>query len=260
MNYETILYSIEEKICTITLNRAEKRNSFNPQLVADLKSAFKSAEDEASVKVILLKAEGEVFSAGADLAYLQSLQNNSYDENLADSQSLMELYKLIYTLSKPVIAQIEGAAIAGGCGLAAVCDFAIAVHEAQFGYTEVRIGFVPAIVMVFLLRKISERNAKELLLTGKLISALKAKEIGLINEVVPKKIIAETVLNFAKEIILHTSRASLKSTKQMIAAVQEMTLDEALNHACEINALARSTDDCKNGIQAFLDKKKPVWE
>lgn len=260
MNYETIIYTVEEKIGTITLNRSEKRNSFNPQLVADLKSALQAADDDPMVKVIILKALGDVFSAGADLAYLQTLQNNSYEENLADSQNLMELYKLIYTLSKPVIAQIEGAAIAGGCGLAAICDFSIAVHEAQFGYTEVRIGFIPAIVMVFLLRKISERNAKELLLTGKLIPAIKAKEMGLINEVVPKRVIDETVKNLAKEIIENASRASLRSTKQMIAAVQEMNLEEALNYACEMNALARSTDDCKNGIQSFLEKKKPVWD
>ncbi len=260
MPYETIIYSVQDKICTITLNRAEKRNSFNPQLVADLKSAFTSADGDGLVKVVILKAEGEVFSAGADLAYLQSIQENSYDENLADSQSLMELYKLIYTLSKPVIAQIEGAAIAGGCGLAAICDFSVAVHEAQFGYTEVRIGFIPAIVMVFLLRKISERSAKELLLTGKLIPALKAKEMGLINEVVPKRVIDETVKNLAKELIENTSRASLKSTKQMIAAVQEMDLDAALQYACEMNALARATDDCKYGIRSFVDKKKPIWE
>ncbi|MBC8046851.1 MAG: enoyl-CoA hydratase/isomerase family protein, partial [Fimbriimonadaceae bacterium] len=198
---ETVKYSTENKNCTITLNRPEKRNAFNAQLVNDLKAAFTDAERDDAIKVIILKGEGKVFSAGADLSYLQSLQNNSYEENITDSKNLMELYKQIYTLSKPVIAQIEGHAIAGGCGLAIVCDFSYSVPEAQFGYTEVKIGFIPAIVMVFLLRKINERNAKELLLTGKLVDAANAKELGLINEVVDADKINAHVLNVANELI-----------------------------------------------------------
>ncbi len=260
MTYESIRYLVEQKICSITLNRPEKRNAFNAELVDELKKAFTDAENDLAVKVIVLKAEGDIFSAGADLSYLQTMQNNSHDENLIDSNSLMALYRQIYTLSKPVIAQIQGHAIAGGCGLAAICDFSISIHEAQFGYTEVRIGFVPAIVMVFLLRKIGERNAKELLLTGKLINAVKAKEWGLINDVVAKKDLELSVKNLCKDLIEHTSRESLKATKQMIAAVQEMTLENALNYAAEINAKARGTDDCKYGIQSFLEKKKPEWE
>ncbi len=260
MQFNTIIYTIENKVGSITLNRPEKRNAFNAELVSELKQAFTDADNNAAVKVVVLKGKGEVFSAGADLAYLQSLQKNTYDENLADSSSLMELYKQIYTLSKPVIAQIEGHAIAGGCGLAAICDFSFAVDEAKFGYTEVKIGFVPAIVMVFLLRKIGERNAKDLLLTGKLISAAQAQDLGLINAVVGIENIQSVVDDLCKELIQQTSRASLKATKQMIAAVQEMDLDAALNYAAEMNAKARATDDCKHGIQSFIDKKKPEWD
>jgi methylglutaconyl-CoA hydratase len=260
MTYNTIIYTSANKICTITLNRPEKRNAFNAELVAELKQAFAAAEHDSEVKVIVLKGNGEVFSAGADLAYLQSLQKNNFQENLDDSASLMELYKQIYTLSKPVIAQIEGHAIAGGCGLASVCDFAYAVDEAKFGYTEVRIGFVPAIVMVFLLRKINERNAKELLLTGKLISAQEAKHFGLINDVVGSEMMQETIDTICADLINNASRASLKATKQMIAAVQEMRLEEALFYAAEVNAKARATADCKHGIQSFLDKQKPNWD
>ncbi len=258
--YETILYNTDTKICSIRLNRPDKRNAFNAQLVNELKAAIISADNDEEIKIIILKGEGEVFSAGADLAYLQSLQNNTYEENLADSKNLMELYHLIYTLSKPVIAQVEGHAIAGGCGLVTVCDFAFAVPEAQFGYTEVKIGFVPAIVMIFLLRKINERSAKELLLSGKLINATQALVAGLINAVVGKENINQHVMDFANNLITNCSRESLKATKQMIAAVQEMKLEDALNYAAEVNAKARSTEDCKYGIETFLAKKRPLWQ
>ncbi len=258
--FETILYSVNNKICTISLNRPDKRNAFNSQLVAELTTAFEDADQDEKVKVIILKGEGVIFSAGADLAYLQSLQSYTYDENLEDSNNLMRLFKFIYTMSKPVIAQIEGHAIAGGCGLATICDFAFAIPEAQFGYTEVKIGFVPAIVMVFLLRKISEKNAKELLLTGKLIEAKRAKEMGLINNVISSNVIQQHVLNIANDLISNCSRESLKSTKQMIAAVQELSLDNAFNMAAEINAKARTTEDCRKGIAAFLDKRKTEWD
>jgi methylglutaconyl-CoA hydratase len=260
MSYTTITYTINEKVAVISLNRPEKRNAFNATLVAELKQAFTEADADTAVKVIVLKGNGEVFSAGADLGYLQSLQSNTYQENLDDSTSLMQLYKQIYTLSKPVIAQIEGHAIAGGCGLATVCDFSFAVDEAKFGYTEVKIGFIPAIVMVFLLRKIGERYAKELLLTGKLISAAEAKYMGLINDVVGVENMQSTIDQLCKELIEQTSRASVQATKQMIAAVQEMDLNNALNYAAEMNAKARATDDCKHGIASFLNKQKPEWK
>ena len=260
MSYTTITYTINEKVAVIALNRPEKRNAFNATLVTELKQAFTEADADTAVKVIVLKGNGEVFSAGADLGYLQSLQSNTYQENLDDSTSLMQLYKQIYTLSKPVIAQIEGHAIAGGCGLATVCDFSFAVDEAKFGYTEVKIGFIPAIVMVFLLRKIGERYAKELLLTGKLISAAEAKYMGLINDVVGVENMQSTIDQLCKELIEQTSRASVQATKQMIAAVQEMDLNNALNYAAEMNAKARATDDCKHGIASFLNKQKPEWK
>lgn len=258
--YQSILFSVADKKCTITINRPEKRNAFNAILVNELKEAFQSAEQNDAVKVIILTGAGEVFSAGADLAYLQSLQKNTYDENLQDSKNLTELYKQIYTLSKPVIARINGHAIAGGCGLATVCDFAISVADAQFGYTEVKIGFVPAIVMVFLLRKISETHAKELLLSGKLISAETALQYNLINQVVSAQQLDASINALANTLIENTSRAALSSTKQMIAQVQELSLDAAMQLAAETNAKARSTEDCKYGIESFLEKKKPEWD
>ncbi|HNV98045.1 MAG TPA: enoyl-CoA hydratase-related protein [Chitinophagales bacterium] len=260
MSFHTLLYTVQGKRVDIVLNRPEKRNAFNATLVAELREAFALAESDDRVRVIVLRAEGQVFSAGADLGYLQSLQQNSFDENLADSRFLMGLYKQMYTLSKPIIAQIEGHAIAGGCGLATVCDFSFAVPEAQFGYTEVKIGFIPAIVMVFLLRKISERNARQLLLTGSLVSAETAKELGLINDVIDKAYINDKVNALCQDLIEQTSRVSLTSTKRMIAEIQEMSLDDALEHAAKKNAEARATEDCQHGIASFLEKKKPEWK
>jgi methylglutaconyl-CoA hydratase len=254
-----ITYEVSNRIGTITLARPEKRNALNDKVVTELIEAFIKAENDKAVKVILLKAQGEVFSAGADLEYLQQLQKNSFDENLADSKHLAELFNKIYTLKKVVIAQVEGAAIAGGCGLATVCDFTFATPESQFGYTEVKIGFIPAIVMVFLLRKIGVTRSKELLLTGKLVDATYAKSISLINDVYEKNVIEANVLKFATELCSSASASSLESTKKMIAQVQHLSLDEALDYAAKLNAEARSTEDCKKGINAFLNKEKISW-
>ena len=252
-------YEVQDRIGFITLNRPEKRNALNAQVVTDLKEAFTRAEKDNDAKVIVLQATGSAFCAGADLAYLEELQKNSFDENLADSNHLKELFLQIYTLSKVVIAKVHGHAIAGGCGLALVCDFSFTVPEAMFGYTEVRIGFVPAIVKVFLLRKIGEGRAKDLLLTGQTISAKKAHQIGLVNKLVEQNSLNEEVSAFAKMLIDKNSGQSMGMTKQMIAAVQSMTLEEGLNYAAEMNAKARGTSDCKKGISSFLNKEKPTW-
>lgn len=252
-------YAVKDRICTITLNRPDKRNALNEKVVSELKQAFAQAANDANAKVIVLAAKGSAFCAGADLAYLQQLQQNTYDENLADSNHLKELFRQIYTHPKVVIAKIQGHAIAGGCGLATVCDFSFAVEEAQFGYTEVRIGFIPAIVKVFLLRKIGEGKAKELLLSGDLISADEAKDFGLINKVVKEGELDEAVNEFAKKLVKKNSGQSMQFTKQMIAQVQEMGLEEGLNYAAGQNAKARASEDCKKGIAAFLNKEKPSW-
>lgn len=252
-------YSVKDRICTITLNRPDKRNALNEQLVSELKQAFYKAAEDSEAKVIVLAARGSAFCAGADLAYLQQLQENTFEENLADSNHLKELFYQIYTHPKVVIAKVQGHAIAGGCGLATVCDFSFAVEEAQFGYTEVRIGFIPAIVKVFLLRKIGEGKAKELLLSGELISALGAKDFGLINKVVKEDELDTTVSDFARMMVKKNSGQSMQFTKQMIARVQEMGLEEGLNHAAEQNAKARASEDCQKGIAAFLNKEKPNW-
>lgn len=259
MTYQYIEYQVENRVAEIILNRPEKRNAFNEVLVEELKDAFSKAEQDSKVKVVILKANGKVFSAGADLGYLQGLQSNTYEENLADSMNLKALYQQMYSLKKVIIAQVEGHAIAGGCGLATVCDFTFSVSDAKFGYTEVKIGFVPAIVMIFLLRKIGELKTKNLLLTGDLISAKKAKEIGLINDVYAADEIAERVNDLAQKLCTTTSAQSLEITKTMIAKVQDLDFETAFSYAAEMNAKGRATEDCKKGIATFLNKEKLEW-
>jgi methylglutaconyl-CoA hydratase len=252
-------YIVQDRIGYITLNRPEKRNALSFELVAALKDAFDVAEKDSTVKVIVLRASGEAFCAGADLGYLQQLQKFSYEENLADSNHLKELFQKIYMLKKVVIAQVQGHALAGGCGLATVCDFSFAVPEAKFGYTEVKIGFIPAIVMIFLLRKIGEAKARHLLLSGDLVTAEEARAIGLVNTVTSKETLAHEVYTFAQRLITTNSATSMEYTKQMIASVQSLSLDDSLTFASTMNAKARASEDCVKGIQAFLNKEKISW-
>ena len=249
----------QDRVAFITLCRPEKKNALNDSLVAELTGAFSSLESDDEVKVMVLKAEGDVFSAGADLEYLQKLQTFSFEENLADSNLLKELFLKIYCNKKMVIAQVEGHAIAGGCGLATVCDFCFAVPEAKFGYTEVKIGFIPALVSVFLLRKIRGADARELLLTGNLINAPRAEEIGLITSVLEKNKIAVWVKQFATDLCNETSSQSIAATKELLSKTSSLELNDALNLAARMNAQARMSDDCKKGIDSFLKKEKISW-
>jgi methylglutaconyl-CoA hydratase len=253
-------FHVRERIGYITLNRPEKRNALSFELVSELKAAFYQAENDESVKVIVLKANGESFCAGADLAYLQKLQKFSLAENLEDSNHLKNLFLQIYALPKVVIAQVQGHALAGGCGLASVCDFVFAVPAAKFGYTEVRIGFVPAIVMIFLIRKIGEQKAKQLLLTGELVQGEKALEAGLVTQLAAADELESKVNEFARQLIKSNSAQSMALTKKMIGEVQSMTLTDALDYASKMNAQARGTDDCKKGVQSFLDRKDLTWD
>ena len=263
MKFDTIMefvnYELKDRIGYITLNRPDKRNALNYQMVSELKTAFSKASEDLAAKVVILQAVGKVFCAGADLAYLQQLQENTYEENLEDSTHLKELFLQIYTLDKVVIAKVHGHAIAGGCGLATVCDFAFSAPESLFGYTEVRIGFIPAIVKVFLLRKIGEAKSKELLLSGELVSADDALGYGLINKVIDAEQLDSQVNNFAHALVEKNSGQSMALTKRMIAEVQSLNLEEGLDYAAKMNASARESDDCKKGISSFLNKEKLLW-
>lgn len=251
--------SIKDRIGYLELNRPDKRNALNAEMVEALKDALTGFGEDPEVKIIVIKAAGKVFCSGADLESLRALQTNTYEENLADSRNLKVLFHLIYTSPKVIISQIQGHALAGGCGLASVCDFSFAVPEAKFGYTEVKIGFVPAIVKVFLLRKIGEGKARQLLLDADPIPAKEAKDMGLINWVVDADQLEETVYDYAQKLIHQNSGSAMALTKEMIARIQERTLEDGLEYAAAMNAKARGTSDCKKGIDAFLNKKPITW-
>lgn len=252
-------YTTKNRVAYITINRPEKRNALNPELVESLTDQFLRAGHDEDVKVVVLKAAGEVFSAGADLEYLQKLQNNSSQDDLEDTIAIKELLWSIYTLPKLVVAQVEGHAIAGGCGLAAVCDVVYAVPEAKFGYTEVRIGFIPALVSCFLVRKLGEGRAKELLLSGDLIDAATAASYGLINFIADKEELADTVRRYAERMVLSVSGQSVALTKQLLHTAQNLTLEESLEAAIKLNVQTRSSEDCKKGVASFLNKEKLGW-
>jgi len=247
------------KIVYLTLNRPEKKNALNSELIDTLKSSFTSLLNDDSTRVIVMRANGNSFCSGADLGYLQLLHNNTFEENLADSSSLADLFRLIYTHPKLIISQVEGPALAGGCGLATVCDFCYATPESKFGYTEVKIGFIPAIVSYFILRKAGETRARELLLSGKIVDAETAFRYGLITGIYDKKNIAEMVSETAVRLAHETSPESVARTKNLISGIQHLNLNDAMNYAAIENAKARATEDCKKGIRAFLNKEKIKW-
>ncbi|OQY05084.1 MAG: methylglutaconyl-CoA hydratase [Bacteroidetes bacterium 4572_117] len=256
---EYIQYNSASRVATITLNRPDKRNALNSAMVTELYSVLKKAEQDKDIKIVILKANGDAFCAGADLAYLKELSQFTYEENLTDSMQLKKMFKQIYSMDKVVIAQVEGHAIAGGAGLATVCDLVFSVPGAKFGFTEVKIGFVPAIVSVFAIRKFGESHTKSLLLSGKLISAEDAKSVGLVNFISEKATINSEVNTYVNSLLTNTSGNSLALTKKLIREIQQKNLDNALDFAAELNAKARDSDDCKKGINAFLNKEKLVW-
>ena len=246
-------------ILTLTLDRPEVRNALSGELVEQLTGALEAAGRDDAVRVVVLTGTGRAFSAGADLAALQGLQTASAEANLADSELLARLFETIYTLPKPVVAKVQGHAIAGGCGLAAVCDVSLVADDVKLGFTETRIGFVPALVAVFVVRKLGEAAARDLLLRGHLIDAAEAERIGLVTRAVPAGDLDVAVDALCRDLATETSASAVALTKRLLADVPSMGLAEGLSYAARLNAFARSTDDCKAGVAAFLGKTDPPW-
>jgi methylglutaconyl-CoA hydratase len=258
MSLTTLLYDLDDGIATVTLNRPDKRNSFNAALIRELTDLFEALGRDESVRVVILQGAGKVFCAGMDLAYLQEIAQFSVLDNIRDSQTFRTMLHTIFTCPKPVIAQVHGAAIAGGCGLASVCDFVVAGREkALFGYSEVKIGFVPAIVSVYLVRKIGDTQARRLLLSGDNIRADEALRLGLITHVADDEALESEVRRLAHT-LAQNSQSSLALTKAILSDMHGMSLETALEHACTVNAVTRMTDDFRRGVASFLEKEKKM--
>ena len=257
MDFRTIQLAYDGGIATITLNRPDKRNAISYELIEDLLSALAEVAKSTAL-VLILTGSGKAFCSGMDLENLKALIGRTPEQNVEDSQVMARLFRKLYDFPKPTIAAVNGAAIAGGTGLATLCDFTLAVPEAKFGYTEVRIGFVPAIVSTFLLRQVGEKIARDLLLTGRLFDAAEALRIGLINEIVA----AEGLMNRARQLaaqLMENSPASLLYTKRLLSEAAGADLDAQIEAAVRENAAIRSTADFREGISSFLEKRKPKW-
>jgi methylglutaconyl-CoA hydratase len=256
--YSTLLLDISGQIATITLNRPDKRNAMSAAMIAELQAALDEIET-SHARVGILTGAGRAFCSGMDLEMLSAIAQQSPAENQEDSRRMAKMFRRVWSFPRPLIAAVNGAALAGGCGIATLCDFTLAVPEAKFGYTEVRIGFLPAIVSVFLMRQIGEKKTRDLLLTGRIIEAQEAKELGLVNEIVP----AEKLLARAKEladVLISASPGSLSRAKRLMTSAAAASLDADLERAVLENARIRCTPDFKEGLASFLEKRKPVWQ
>jgi methylglutaconyl-CoA hydratase len=251
MSYKTILVTEEDGVKTIMLNRPERRNAMTPEMQDELIAAFEKAAT-GPCRVVLLTGAGEAFCAGLDMVHLQAIADKSQSEHVADAERVSRLFRTLYELPKPTIAVVQGAAIAGGTGLATICDFTLAAPGVKFGFTEVKIGFVPALVSAFLTLAIGDKQARDLLLTGRLFSSEEAEELGLVNEIVHAEELTARAQALAKAL-------KANSPQSLMAQQNRTWLDAAISHALTANAEARMMHDFREGVTAFLEKRKPVW-
>jgi methylglutaconyl-CoA hydratase len=257
MDFETLLLVYDSGIAKITLNRPEKRNALSFQLVTELMDALDEVE-KSTAQVLILAGAGKAFCAGMDLEELKTLTGKSHAENVADSKKMARIFRRLYEFPKPTIAAVNGAAIAGGTGLATMCDFTLAVPEAKFGYTEVRIGFVPAIVSSILVWQVGHKTARDLLLTARIFDAAEAYRLGLVNEVVGTEQLVKRARELAMQ-LMENSPSSLQLTKKLINGFISAQLDAQIEQAVEENARIRQTADFREGVASFLEKRKPRW-
>ena len=256
--YSTLSCELSDKVKVITLNRPERRNAISGEMIEDILSSLANAEQNHDVRVVIITGAGKAFSSGMDIETLQSLSNQTPEENLGDSRQMARMFQRIYDFPKPLITAVNGAAIAGGCGIATFSDITLAAPEAKFGYTEVRIGFIPALVSVLLRRQVGEKRARELLLTGRIFDAQEAYRLGLVTEIVP----ADQLMQRAREIangFLESSPTSLLRTKHLLLLYDESGVRQEVEWATKANAEIRGTEDFKEGLASFLEKRPPKW-
>ena len=258
--YNTLKTEQKDNILIITLNRPEVRNALNEGMVDDISDIFTDSDHMQYIHCVILTGAGSSFCSGADLSYLKSLQGRTFAEQKKDSENLLAMYRNIYYFGKPVIALVNGPAIGGGCGLASICDFIFASDTAKFGYPEVKIGFTPAIVSVFLVYSVGYRKAKDLLLSGRILDANEALKYELINRIDPRDELLSNGLAFAREVVKN-SPSSMRLTKDFLNRIQKVKLmDDLLTESAEFNAKSRFEDDFIEGISAFIEKRAPKWQ
>ena len=256
-SYTALTLAYDGAIATLTLNRPDKRNAISYALIEELHHVLHDVQKSAS-HILILTGTGSAFCSGMDLDNLREVTRNTEEENLADSGRMAHMFRALYDFPKVTIAAVNGPALAGGCGLATLCDFTIASSEAKFGYTEVRIGFVPAIVSAFLLRQVGEKQARDLLLTGRIIPAEEAFRLGLVNEVVAPENLMPRARHLADTLVAN-SPASLLATKRLLRHYSTSEVDHQVAAAVDENARIRTTHDFREGVTAFLEKRKPAW-
>lgn len=257
MSYRTILVDDNPPIRTVSLNRPERRNAMTQEMQTELIQALEETA-AGSFRVLILTGAGEAFCSGLDLSELQAMQNKTAADHRTDAERIARLFIALRELPIPTIAAVHGPAIAGGTGLAMVCDFTLATPLSKFGFTEVRVGFVPALVSAFLSLQVGEKRCRDLLLTGRLFDAAEAHRIGLVNEVVAHGELMPRAQALA-EVLLANSPESLRATKQLLINQNSAGLEAAIEAALEANAASRDSPDFREGVAAFLEKRKPIW-
>jgi methylglutaconyl-CoA hydratase len=251
--YTKILYSTGGGIARITLNRPEKRNALDQELIAEVKDAVAVAGLDAECRVVLLSGAGKDFCSGADLAGLEKTAQSGVLDNMADARNMADLFLMMRNHRCPIIAAVQGRALAGGCGLATACDIVLASESAQFGYPEVNIGFVPAMVMAILRRSVSEKAAFELVATGEIVSATRAYELGVIQRFYADDQFTTEVESYAARLASKSASAVMLS-KRLLYQMDSMSFEAALEAGVQTNAIARMTEDCRHGVERFLKK------
>ncbi len=256
--YKTILFEKGERKARLILNKPQVHNAFNSTMISEMLDVFKRIKKDSSVRVIVLTGEGKSFCAGADLNWMKEIINYSYDQNLKESLEIAELLYTIYSLPKPTIARVNGAAIGGGVGFLSACDIVVASDKAQFGLSEVKIGLIPAAISPYVVRRIGESKAREYFLTGERISAERAEKIGLVNHAVPSEKLDHEIDKTVNR-LLSSGPHAIAKCKQLLFKVPQISLKEAQEFTARMIADLRISDEGQEGMTAFLEKRKPDW-
>jgi methylglutaconyl-CoA hydratase len=258
--FSDIIVTSKKRSGIITLNRPERRNALNDTMIKELSGAVTYLCRQDEIRTVIITGSGEVFCSGMDIGYIQESMAKAHEENVEDAKNLQKLLLSIQNAKKPVIAMVNGPAIGGGCGLAAACDFVFAVNNKSiFGVPEMRMGFVPAVILHFLIKKMGEGKTREFVLKGEIADPQTAKSYGLITEILPAERLSSYVFEFVEQLATSTSPSSITLTKELFMRIDEMNYRDSMDFASNLNAMVRKTEDFKKGMDAFLKKEKPQW-